>query len=232
MQVSLSPERLGAPTRIAISLRIAAIPPASASPVTNVGVLLPNETGIATSGLGLENCLRLRLEELGPEGCPSDALMGRGSASAEIPIGGEPVDESAQIDLFSAPVVDGRLAFMVYVNAESPVLAQLVFPATLIPAQPPYSEGIDSTVPLVPTLPGAPDVAIDRLQMMLGASTTGPDRFVYYRLGHGRRVAYVPRGLLLPPVCRRAGFPFEAKFTFADGTSATAEANVPCPHRR
>jgi hypothetical protein len=188
--------------------------------------------GIATSGLGLENCLRVRLEELGPEGCPSSALMGRGSASAEIPIGGEAVDESAQIDLFSAPVVDGRLAFMVYVNAESPVEAQLVFPATLVSAQPPYSEGIDSDVPLVPTLPEAPDVAIDRLQMTLGASTTGPDQFVYYRLRHGHHVAYVPRGLLLPSACPRAGFPFMAQFTFADGTSATAKANVPCPPRR
>jgi hypothetical protein len=194
-------------------------------------MFLPDEIGLATSGLGLENCLRSRLEESGPEDCPADALMGRGTATAAIPIGGEPIVESAQVEVFSSPVRDGRLALMVYANALSPVSAQLVFPATIVPAPAPYGEGIDTNVPLIPTLPGAPDVAVTRFQMTLGTLASGPDRFVYHRSLRGRRIAYSPRGLILPPVCPHGGFPFMARFTFQGDSAAIARTTVPCPRQ-
>lgn len=231
LRASFSPERLGAPTTVFIGFRISNVPVGSAMPLTNVSMFLPNEMGLATSGLGLENCILARLEESGPKGCPADARMGRGTATAEIPIGGEPVVESAQIEVFSSRVQDGRLALMVYANALTPVFAQLVFPATVVPAPPPYGEGIDTNVPLVPTVPGAPDVAVTRFQMTLGTTGRGPDRFVYYHSVRGRRVAYSPRGLILPPVCPHGGFPFMAQFTFQDQSVATARTTVPCPRR-
>jgi hypothetical protein len=231
LHVSLSPERLGAPTTIFIAFRISSVPVGDSMPLTNVSVSLPPEMGLAISGLGLENCLRSRLEESGPEGCPSDSRMGRGTATAEIPIGGERVVESAQIEVFSSPVQVGRLALMVYATALSPVFAQLVFPATVVPSPPPYGEAVDTDIPLVPTLPGAPDVAVTRFQMTLGTPASGPDRFVYYRSVRGRRVAYSPRGLILPPVCPPGGFPFKAHFIFQDGTAVTARVSVPCPRQ-
>ena len=132
LRASFSPERLGAPTTIFFGFRISSIPVGSSMPLTNVSVFLPSEMGLATSGLGLRNCLLSRLEAIGPPGCPSSALMGRGTATAEIPIGGEIVAESAQIEVFSARVREGRLALMVYANAPFPVSAQLVFPATVV----------------------------------------------------------------------------------------------------
>jgi hypothetical protein len=231
LQVSLSPEHLGAPTTISIGFRISSIPVGDSMPLTGVGMFLPDEMGLATSGLGLENCVRSRLEESGPEGCPADALMGRGTATAEIPIGGEAVVESAQVEVFSSPVKDGRLALMVYANARTPVSAQIVFPAMIAPAPAPYGEEIDTNVPLVPTLPGAPDVAVTRFQMTLGTLESGPDRFIYYRSVRARRVAYSPRGLILPPVCPRGGFPFMARFIFQDDSSAVARTTVPCPRQ-
>jgi len=232
LHVSLSPERLGAPTTISIGFRISSIPAGSQMPLTSVSFFLPDETGLATSGLGLENCLRSRLEERGPPGCPADSLMGRGTATAEIPIESEPVAESAQVEIFSARVQEGHLALMVYANAVYPVSAQLVFPATVIPAQSPFGEGIDTNVPLVPTFPGAPDVAVSHFEMTLGTTARGPDHFDYYDSVHGRRVHYAPRGLILPPACPHGGFPFKAQFTFQDDTAATANATVPCPHEK
>jgi hypothetical protein len=231
LRASFSPERLGAPTTIFFGFRISSIPVGSSMPLTNVSVFLPSEMGLATSGLGLRNCLLSRLEAIGPAGCPSSALMGRGTATAEIPIGGETVRESAQIEVFSARVREGRLALMVYANALFPVSAQLVFPATVLPASSPYGENIDTNVPLVPSLPGAPDVAVTSFRMALGTTAAGPDRFVYYHRVHGRRVPYAPNGLLLPPVCPRGGFPFKAQFTFQDDTVATARTTVPCPQQ-
>jgi hypothetical protein len=229
LQASFSPDRLDTYATIFIGFHISSIPSGDQLPLTNVSVSLPSEIGLATSGLGLENCVRSRLEEKGPEGCPSDSLMGRGIASAEIPFGGEVVVQSAQVDVFSARVQNGRLALMVFVDAKSPVEAELVFPATVVPALPPYSEGIDTNVPLVPTVPEGTDVAVTHFQMALGTTPTGPNHFVYYRSVRGHRVAYSPRGLLLPPACPRGGFPFEADFTFADGSTATAHTTVPCP---
>lgn len=232
LQASFSPERLGAPTTIFFGFRISSIPAGNPEALTNVSVSLPSEMGLATSGLGLENCLLSRLEEIGPEGCPASSLMGRGEATAEIPIGGETVVESAQIEVFSARVRDGHLALMVYANAESPVSAQLVFPATVVRAVQPYGEDIDTEVPLVPSLPGGPDVAVTLFHMTLGTMPKGSDRFVYYRSVRGRRVPYSPSGLLLPQICPRGGFSFEAQFTFQDHTGAAAHTTVPCPHQR
>ncbi len=231
LAASFHPKELGAPATISLAFRISSIPPDSQSPLRSVSVQLPSEMGIATSGLGIENCLVSRLEALGPKGCPANALMGRGTATAEIPIGGEMITESARIELFSAPVRSGRLALLVYADAESPVFAQLVFPATIAPAEPPYSEGIEASVPLVPSVPGAPDVAVTRFQMALGTTSRGRGHFAYYRWMHGRRVPYAPSGLRLPPRCPKGGFPFEAHFAFEDQTTAAAHTTVACPRR-
>jgi hypothetical protein len=227
LEVSFSPERLGEPTTILFGFRISN---ANGSPaaLTNVGVLLPSEMGIATSGLGLENCVPSRLEARGPQGCPANARMGRGIATAQIPIGGETIFESARIELFSAPVIDGRLAMLVYANALTPVSAQLVFPAIVLPASTPYGENIDTNIPLVPSLPEGPDVAVTRFHATLGSSP-GPGRFLYHRSVHGKRIYYPPRGLILPTSCPRGGFPFKAEFSFQDQTTATSRTTVPCP---
>jgi hypothetical protein len=229
LYASFTPERLGAYVTILLGFRISSIPPASQSPLTNLSVLLPAEMGLATSGLGLENCRLDTLEERGAFDCPADALMGRGTAAAEIPIGGEIISESAQIEVFSAPVREGRLALWVFADAHTPVSAEPVFPAAVVSAPAPYGEAIDATIPLIPTLPGAPNVAVTRFSMALGATARGPDHFFYYKSVRGQRVAYAPRGLLLPPVCPRGGFPFEAQFVFQDETTTTARTNVPCP---
>jgi hypothetical protein len=230
LQASFSPDRPGVYATIFIGFRISSIPAGEQVPLTKVSVDFPSEIGLATSGLGLENCLRSKLEEVGLSGgCPFDSLMGRGTATAEIPLAGELVVESAQVDVFSARVQNGHLALMVFVEAHSPVEAELVFPATVVPAPPPYSEGVETNVPLVPTVPDGPDVAVTHFQMALGSTPTGPDHFVYYRWVRGHRVAYSPRGLLLPPTCPHGGFPFKAQFVFQDETTATARTIVPCP---
>jgi hypothetical protein len=230
LQASFSPDRLGAYATIFLAFRISSIPAGEQVPLTEASLELPSEIGLATSGLGLENCRRSGLEEVGVVGgCPSDSLMGRGTATAEIPFAGALVVESAQVDVFSAPVQNGHLTLMVFVEAHSPVEAELVFPATVVPVPPPYSEGIETSIPLIPTVPEGPDVAVTHFQMALGSTPTGPDHFVYYGWVHGHRVAYSPRGLLLPSTCPRGGFPFEAQFVFQDERTTTARTTVPCP---
>jgi hypothetical protein len=229
LEVSLTPERLGQPTAISFGFRITSSAGPSV-PLTSLAVLLPGELGFATSGLGLENCVPVRLEELGPPGCPTNSRMGLGIATAQIPLGGRVISESAQVEIFSAPVIDGRLALLVYAEAMWPVSAQLVFPAKVLPAVAPYGEDVATEVPLVPTLPGGPDVAVTSFHAALGP-IPGAGGFLYRESVRGRRVSYVPRGLILPSVCPRGGFPFEVEFGFADRSRTVSRISVPCPTR-
>ncbi len=102
LDVAMHPERLGEPTTVSFGFRISTIGGLPV-PLTSVGVLTPSEMGIATSGLGLENCVPFDLEDLGPKGCPANSLMGTGIATAKVPIGNETVfGERADRNLFGS----------------------------------------------------------------------------------------------------------------------------------
>ena len=61
-------------------------------------------------------------------------------------------------------------------------------------------------------------------------STIGPLGLTYYEHRHGKFIPYTPSGIVLPPRCPAGGFPFSITFHFADGSSSTNGAKVPCPH--
>jgi hypothetical protein len=114
-----------------------------------------------------------------------------------------------------------------YANALEPVSAQPVFSGAVLPAPTPFGGAIDIGVPLIETLPEAPDVSILSLR-----STIGPEHLTYYEEVNHRIVAYVPSGILLPDSCPRHGFQFYAELTFADGSSTSARTAVACPRAR
>jgi hypothetical protein len=150
--------------------------------------------------------------------------MGYGSALVEVPFGPTVVDETATTDVFSAPVRDGHLALLFYADGESPIYAQTVFPAVLATAPAPFGGSLDTIIPVVSSIPEAPDVAVVHLR-----STLGPLNLTYYKHIHGRRMPYSPRGIVLPKTCPSGGFPFAADLSFQDGTHAAAAITVACP---
>jgi hypothetical protein len=224
LHATLTPERLGHDTTIGFGFQIAApdgrVPPA----LTEVNVSYPGNLGLGLSGLGLATCSPARLEALGDRGCPANSRMGYGTALAEIAIGSEILEETAHINVFRGTTQQGHLALLVYATGESPVSAQIVFPALLLPAPQPFGGRVHVNVPLVPSLPGAPNVAVVQF-----SSTLGPLHITYHEYTKGRTIAYHPKGLLLPDNCPRGGFPFAAEFTFEDGSHADAQTTVPCP---
>lgn len=227
LAATLTPERLGHGTTVGFDFRIAAprdkVPP----PLTGVELSYPGNLGFALSGLGLATCEPATLEALGSEGCPANSRMGFGTALAEIPVGPDIIREPAEVAIVRAPTKEGRLALLFYADGEAPVSAQIVFPGLLVPAPSPFGGAISIDVPLVPSLPEAPDVAVVRL-----SSTLGPEHLTYYKRVHGRKIAYNPRGVLLPKVCPHGGFRFAGIFRFLDGSTAAAATSVACPTRR
>lgn len=227
LAATLTPEHLGQGTTIGFSLRIATTTGKLPPPLTEVDLRYPDDLGIATSGLGLSTCSAAILEALGPGGCPPDSVMGTGNVVAEIPVGPEIVDESSPITIFRAPTENGQIALLLYANGANPVDAQLVLPSLLLTATAPFGGRVKIGVPLVPSLPDSPDVAVVRL-----TTTLGPLGITYYEHEHGRTIGYQPRGLLLPDSCPHGGFPFAAQLSFVDGSTATAQTLVPCPVAR
>jgi len=224
LEVSLTPKHLGAGTTIIFGFTIATTAGLAPSPLTEINLLYPANLGITTSGLGLATCSAPVLEALGPEGCPADSRMGYGSALVEVPFGPEIIEETAHSETFMAPVQNGNLGLLFYAEGPAPILAQLVFPGTVQPAPAPYGGQLDTSLPLVPSVPGAPDVAIVRLR-----STIGSLHLTYYRHIRGVNVPYHPTGIILPSTCPRHGFPFAAHFRFQNGEHANAHTTVPCP---
>lgn len=224
LSAALYPERLGQGTTIIFGFTIATTTGQVPSPLTGLDLYYPTNLGIGTSGLGLETCSAATLEADGPEGCPSQSQMGYGKGLVEIPFGPEILRETTQTSIFMAHVHEGRLELLFYANGHSPVAAQIVFHGLVLPASGPFGGDLATTIPLVPTLPGAPNAAVVQLR-----STIGPLHLTYYEHTRGKYRPYHPRGIVLPRTCPRGGFRFAASFSFEDSTHTRARTTVPCP---
>jgi hypothetical protein len=227
LRASFTPDRLATPTTIFFEFKVAheegRVPP----PLTRVLLRLPAGMSYLTSNLGLAICQPKRLIEKGLSGCSPNARLGQGSAFVEVPFGSSAGQEIPEIDALMGPPSNGNAVILFYANGRAPVFAQIVFSAEVLPGGGPFGMTLDTTIPLIESVPGGPPVSILRV-----SSTIGPGRLVYYKRVHGRRVAYHPRGIEVPERCPRDGFPFQAQFSFLNGSSVQARTTVPCPRRR
>jgi hypothetical protein len=224
LEVGLTPERLGQGTTIEFGFRVSKVGGGVPSPVTRIELRYPKHIGIVASGLGLASCTKALLETFGGESCPSRSLMGLGTATAEVQVGEELVEEAATTGIYMAPLSGDGINLQFFVNGETPLAAELVFPGRLLPARLPYGGNLEIRVPLLESFPQGPYVSLVRLR-----STIGPRGVTYYERLHGKFVPYQPPGITLPERCPRGGFPFALTFSFADGTTATTRERVPCP---
>jgi hypothetical protein len=227
LHAALTPEHLGAGTTIRFALTVTPPPGQFPPALREIALRYPTNLGIATSGLGTATCNKGALQIYGPPGCPKDSIMGYGSATVEVPFGGtEILYENTRATIFMAPLRQGNISLLFYVDGESPVAAQIVFPGTVLPATAPYGGNLTTTIPLIESVPEAPDAAILNLKM-----TLGPSGITYYEYAKHHKIAYQPRGILLPEHCPPHGFPFAANLTFADNTQTNTQTTVPCPKR-
>jgi hypothetical protein len=182
--------------------------------------------GIATTTLGEDNCAPAALIESGVAGCPANARIGYGSASAVVPLGSESLHETASLDALIGPPAENHVEVLWYVQAGQPVFAQLVLPSVLEEAEPPDGEELATSGPLVPTWPEGPDLALETFN-----SSIGPMGLTYHRQVAGKTVAFHPSGIRIPRACPAGGYAFAALLSFQDGTHTTSTYRVPCPRR-
>lgn len=218
------PDQLGASSTMLLEFVIATPAGETPSPLVGVSFQLPSGVGVSSSTLGAATCEPATLQEHGLGGCSSNSLMGSGDATASVPIGPGTLDEPVKLTILMAPAVDGHTAMSFYADGSSPVIAQLVFPALLLADSGPFGASLDTSIPLIAGLPGAPDVAILSMQASIGSNG-----LIYHKRVHGNVVSYVPKGFAVPSRCPSGGFPFAATFTFANGASESASSTAPCP---
>jgi hypothetical protein len=226
LRVAFVPDVPGQRTTINLALRIRGPGGTAPSPVRSFDLRLPANMGIATTTLGEDNCEPAALIASGVGGCPANARIGYGSASAAVPLGSESVHETASLDALMGPPAENRVELLWYVQAGQPVFAQLVLPSVVEEATPPYGEELATSIPLVPTWPGGPDLALETFN-----SSIGPMGLTYHRQVAGKTVAFHPRGIRIPRVCPAGGYGFAAFLSFQDGTHTTGTYRVPCRPR-
>ncbi len=223
LYTAFSPDRLGVSTTVTINFTIATAKGEAPSPTTEVDFRLPAGMALANSTLGLVTCDLAVLETFGATACPSNSVIGKGTAIVEV----GPVDESVQITAFMGRSRAGRTVVLFNAEGFSPIQAQLIFPGLVYDAAPPYGLLLKTAIPITPTVPEGPDAAVVRLD-----SYIGPRHLTYFRRSHGKRVSYDPDGMSVPLRCPAGGFQFAATFYFQNGSSTRARSVVPCPPHR
>ena len=179
-------------------------------PVTEVKGYFPKGTKINTKGF--TTCTAHALEQKGTAGCPKKSSAGKTAPTdGFVSLGGERVPETVAVSPFL--VAGGGLDF--WIEGDSPVkIEKLATGSWSFPSSGPV---ITVKVPLIETLPGAPDASATHIDTTLGGAQK-----------KGKKVTYYGQ---VPKRCPKGGFPGRVVVSFLGGTSVTAATKVPCPKK-
>ncbi len=185
-------------------------------PIIGVNVIAPKGSKVNTKGF--PTCSdKIVVEEKEPEKCPKGSAAGPvGYANGYVVFGKETVPEKVSIESFYAP--GGGLNF--YVAGHSPASIEIVSKGRFsnLTTQP----KISVEVPLVETVPGAPDASVEKIVSKVGSAYKKNGKTYYY--------------LKEPKKCPKGGFPVTAEITFAGLGGLTEQTVVskykaPCPRK-
>ncbi len=194
-------------------------------PLSQVNFYLP--AGARINGRGFASCSAGTLNNVGPAGCKKRAVASpKGSALGEVSFGSERVPETASLQAFFAP--GGGLLF--YVQGSTPVSLEFVSAGRYVNShKAPYGLELQTQVPAIATVPGAPLASTRTITVKVGAAFKKGRRLVSYGT--------------MPRKCPKGGFPLKAELTFGGSFGGEREFGIPaetvsatykspCPRRR
>jgi hypothetical protein len=215
MSVSLQPNRPRALAVLRLHVRYedpqSDVPP----PLRRAVLRLPQALGVEVPQL--RSCSAATLRAHGPRGCPPQSRIGSGQALAEARAGSQTLSERVALSAFLGPPIGLGPTFEMFAQGLTPLEQRLVLSGTVVPDSPPYGEDLDLSIPPIATLTLEPDASIVALSLSIGSRVGG----------HRPR----PNAVVVPALCPRGGLPFAVQSSFADGSSSTATASIPCPAR-
>jgi hypothetical protein len=212
IEPSLSLNHLGARGSLTITIHYAGGEFGVPSPVRGSFLQLP--AGMSLEVPSLRSCSAVRLRARGSDGCPRRSRLGTGHALVEVHAGSQTIAETVALGVFLGPPANLQPTFEVLAQGHTPLDERVVFSGTVTSDDAPYGEALVMSFPPVHALPDESDASIVTFSLTVGASR--------------------PRGadqstVLVPSTCPAGGFPFAARFAYADGSTGNALARIPCP---
>jgi hypothetical protein len=191
-------------------------------PITHVNFYLPKGAKLHTAGF--PTCAKTTLEQLGPIGCKRTAAAGPiGRVEGFVNFGHEPVEETLALSSYYAP--GGGIYF--FTKGTDPTLIEIISSGHYVHlgGGGGYGPEIETEVPLVPSVPGAPFASVKTITVEAG-SAIGPK--------NPKRATYYGR---VPKTCPKGGFPIKTEVTFAENgeiskpETVTKTYKAPCPRK-
>jgi hypothetical protein len=179
-------------------------------PLTKLVVHLP--AGVEGSSGGFATCEAATIETVGPQGCPPDSFAGPvGSITMWVAFGTTFVEETGTLQAFFGP----NGAVNLSVQGHTPVAVEVVMTGTYGADSPPYGRALNVAVPLLETVPGAPDASITALTLALGRSRVEGATEIH--------------SVTIPLQCPSGAFDWGGETGFSDGTTVLEGSRSPCP---
>lgn len=227
LRASFVPYQLGKSTTVRFGFDVTTSTGEMPPPLTGVDLSLPAGLNQNASQLGLDICKPAALVKRGPSGCPVNSKVGFGSTNVEVAFGGGLVKQEAQVSAFAGPP-ESAAEVLFYNESRSPIASKVIyFGKSDENAEGPFAGALETTVPLIPTVPEGNFLATTSFE-----STLGPLGLTYQRTVRGKSESFRPEGIILPGKCPRGGFQFQVELRFADGSGAADHHSVPCPPMR
>lgn len=186
-----------------------------------IGITASLPRGVKLHPQGFPTCpAALILEQRTPERCPKGSKAGPGgTVDGVVSFGNERVPETAEVSAYFTP----GLGIAFFTDGHSPVSLEIPSSGkiTNLNGGEGYGPKLVAEVPLVETVPGAPDASVESINVTLGAAYRKNGKPVYYGT--------------VPKTCPRGGFPVRSVLTFAENgeisrpVSVTAYFKAPCP---
>ena len=184
-------------------------------PLIGINVMFPKGAKVITKGF--KTCSRATIEQKRGKGCPKGSAAGPvGHGLGIVSLGNTRVPEEATIESFFAP--GGGLLF--YTEGNSPVQLEFISSGKLtnLNGGGGFGPKLITEVPLVETLPGAPDASEEQINVKVGAAYKKNGKTVYY--------ATMPK----KGQCPKGGFPVQAELMFG-GVGGLAPQTVTVPYK-
>ncbi|HTZ85779.1 MAG TPA: hypothetical protein VMB05_03845 [Solirubrobacteraceae bacterium] len=177
-------------------------------PLSQVNFFLPAGAKINSHGFG--TCSAPTLNNTGPAGCKKKAIASpKGSALGEVSFGSERVPETASLQAFFAP----GSGLLFYVQGSSPVSLEFVSAGRYVNSSKPYGLELQTQVPAIATVPGAPLASTKTITVKVGAAFKKGKRLISYGT--------------MPKKCPKGGFPLKAELTFGGSYGGEREFGIP-----
>ncbi len=198
----------------------------SPPPIIGINFYLPKGTQLHTTGF--PTCSKTALEQFGPIQCRKGSAAGPvGEVQGFVTFGAQRVEEGLELSSFYAP--GGGLEF--FSKGRSPVSLEIISNGHYVHlgGAGGYGPELETEVPLVPSVPGAPYASIKSITVKAGSAyTTGT--------GKHRQTIYYGR---VPTKCPKVGyFPIKTEVVFAQNGELSKPETVtqtyrsPCPRKK